>query len=150
MQGGYAKFPQRPSPNSQAVGAALLQQGQGGMAPTAGPTPAGPEPSYAPGQPPLYGGAGAQDTVDSSAAMRAQGARQMGGPGQIDDNATDDGDGHSANAISVAVGEALTRLGGGNNISPNPFKPRERSLQTLRQLGLSEVEARLLVETGGA
>jgi hypothetical protein len=73
----------------------------------------------------------------------------MTGAGQIDDNASEDDGVHSANAVNVAVGEALTRMGGGYATNPNRFKPRERALQNLQQLGLSETEAILLIRTGG-
>jgi hypothetical protein len=41
-------------------------------------------------------------------------------------------------------------MGGGYTTNPNRFKPRERALQNLQQLGLSETEAMLLIQTVGA
>lgn len=147
MTGGFG-FPnyatQRKTPSSQAVGAALLQQGQ--QAP-AGPT--------GPGLETGMGGGGFQSPDASPTAsmggdpQREEGARRMGAGGQLDDSA-DIGDGtHSANAVNIAIGEALTRMGGGYATNPNPFKPRDRNMQLVRQLGLSEVEAQLLAQTGG-
>lgn len=133
---GYVRMPQQPTPPAEAVGMALLQRGQQQQAaPTMG-RPDYPEPG---------------DTPDASpdAGLRAQGAHRMTGPGQMDDSLPLD-DGHSINALNVAVGEALTRLGGGyqTNIN-NPFKDRTNHVRQLRQLGLSEVEAQLLVRSGG-
>jgi len=83
------------------------------------------------------------------AMMRSQGAQKMGGPGQIDDaHQMDDGT-HSANAVNIAIGEALTRTGGGYSTSLNPYKDREKHIRQLQQLGLSAVEANLLAQTGG-
>lgn len=138
---GFMKYPQRKTPSSEEVGTALLQQGQGpgSMAPDPGA-------EFSPGRmaPPV-------DPSVADAAMRAQGATQMGAPGQIDDAAGAPDTGmHSANALNVAVGEALTRTGGGYTTSLNPFKPRDRTRLNLQQLGLSEAEADLLIRTGGA
>lgn len=55
--------------------------------------------------------------------------------------------GYGGDNLSQAVGEALTRAGGGHRGDPNPYKQRARHLQQLQQLGLSEVEAMLLGET---
>jgi len=133
---GFARYPQRPTPGSQEVGMALMQRGQGQeQAAPAQPAPMGP---------PADGGAAADQ------ALRLDGAHRMGGSGQIDDNASDDDGVHSANAVNVAIGEAMTRAGGGYTTSKNPFKPRDRTLVNLQQLGLSETEAMLLIQTGGA
>lgn len=132
---GFVRMPQQPTPPAEAVGMALLQRGQQQPAAPMMGRPDYPEPG---------------DTPDASpeAGLRAQGAHRMTGPGQMDDSLPLD-DGHSINALNVAVGEALTRLGGGYSTSPNPFKPRDRAIQNLQQLGLSAVEAHLLVRTGG-
>ena len=134
---GFPKFPQRPTPASQDVGMALLQRGQQQHAPAS--------------MPPMMAGpdAGAPAPSDPDAAVRAAGAQKMGGPGQIDDNAADHDGTHSANAVNVAVGEALTRLGSGYSTNSNPFKDRARHIQNLQQLGLSAIEAELLSRTGG-
>jgi len=131
---GFTRYPQQKTPPAEAVGMALLQRGQGQPASAAPPMMMGSAPEMGP--PP-------------DALLRAQGAERMTGSGQMDDGMPME-DGHSLNAISVAVGEALTRMGGGYATSPNPFKPRERALQNLQQLGLSSVEAQLLIRTGGA
>ena len=129
---GYPNYAaQRKTPSSEAVGAALMQQ-------QSAPAEQGPGLGAAPMAPP------------SDEALREDGARRMTGAGQIDDNASDDDGIHSANAVNVAIGEALTRMGGGTTASKNPFKPRDRALLNLQQLGLSETEARLLIQTGGA
>ena len=51
--------------------------------------------------------------------------------------------------LNSAIGEALTRVGGGLQNNPNPHKPKASNMAQLMQLGLSEVEAMLLSETGG-
>jgi hypothetical protein len=96
-----------------------------------------------------YGPGQMAPAAPSDLALREAGAGKMTGPGQIDDNATDDDGAHSANAVNVAIGEALTRMGGGYKTNPNPFKDRARHMQNLQQLGLSEIEAQLLARTGG-
>jgi hypothetical protein len=65
--------------------------------------------------------------------MRRDGAKLMGGGG--------------ADALSAAVGEALTRAGGGHRGNQNPHKQRAHHIAQLQHLGLSEVEAMLLGET---
>lgn len=140
---GFAKYPQKKSPAAQDVGAALMEQQQM-SAPAVMP--------YGPGQmapPPTAMGPGQMAPMDPDAMMRAEGALKMTGPGQSDDSAIGDGDGHSPNALSIAVGEAMTRAGGGFTSNPNPFKPKARSFQTLQQLGLSAQEATLLLQNGG-
>jgi hypothetical protein len=125
---------QRKTPSSEAVGQALMQRGQdpGLMAPAEQPF-----------------GMGQQAAPPSDQALREDGARRMGGAGQIDDNASEDDDVHSANAVNVAIGEALTRAGGGYATSPNRFRDEAGKLRQLQQLGLSQVEAQLLLRTGG-
>lgn len=125
---GFTRYPQQKTPPAQEVGLALMQQGQQ------------PAPAPAP-MAPVEGGS-------PDAMLRAQGAARMTSAEQIDDG-TPNADGHSINAINAAVGEALTRAGNGYATNPNPFKPRDRAIQTLQQLGLSAVEAQLLVRTGG-
>lgn len=58
--------------------------------------------------------------------------------------------GSENSAYHAAVGEALTRLGGGAANNPNPFKNRDSQYRQFRQLGLSDTEARLLNAGGGA
>lgn len=133
---GFPSYPQRGTPRAQDVGAALEARAQ---APTAGAPASGP---------PMAAPAMAQEG-DDMAPIRLQGAVKMGAPGQMNDD-LDRGDGeHSANALNVAVGEALTRMGGGYATNPNPHKDRARNVRLLQQLGLSETEATLLAQTGG-
>jgi len=126
---GMTRYPQKPSPAPQAVGAALAQQGQMGQQPMGTALPQPSTPGFYPG--------------DDIAPMRMEGARYMGGR-----EANDTGDENPA-AINAAIGEALTRMGGGYRTNANPFKNRAGHMERLQQLGLSETEARLLGETGG-
>jgi hypothetical protein len=126
MAFGFTTYPSQPSQAPEAVGQALLQRRM--------VTP--------------YGPADQPQQPMSPAAIRMAGAKRMGGPDQIDHGALPDGT--NPNAISIAVGEALTRIGGGNQPNPNPFKPQARNLQQLQALGLSPIEAELLTRTGGA
>ena len=130
MAFGFAAYPLKPSPATQAVGAALLQRRQQPYGPMDRPAP--------------------QPGVETAtpATIRMEGAKRMGGPMQLDHAELPDG--MNANAINVAIGEAMTRVGGGNQPNPNPFKPRQRSLQQLQALGLSPIEAQLMIQTGGA
>ena len=134
---GFSKYPQRPAPSAQDVGASLLQQGQ-----MATPT----DPGMAPAQPMMAESGG--DAIMADQRLRQEGAFRMGPSGQVPDSGTDDGM-HSANAVSMAVGEALTRQGGGYTTNLNPFKDTAGHVRQLMQLGLSEIEAQLLVRTGG-
>jgi hypothetical protein len=127
MAFGFTTYPNQPSQASQDVGAALLQRRMA--------TP------YGPGDQP-------QAPAVTPASLRLAGAKRMGGTDQIDHGALPDGT--NPNAISIAVGEAMTRMGGGNQPNPNPFKPRAANLQQLQALGLSPIEAQLLGQTGGA
>ena len=126
---GFERYPQQPSPNPQQVGAALASQGQ---QPEQQPM----RPVLEPGQGPLYPG-------DDMAAGRLAGARFMSGREQsltADDNPA---------AVNAAIGEALTRLGNGYKTNDNPFKDREKAARLMQQHGLSETEARLMIESGG-
>lgn len=142
---GYPNYSTaRKTPSSEAVGMALMQRGQmqGGGA---GMMPMDHEPmAMAPDQmaPALTGSVGGD-------SLREDGARRMTGAGQIDDAGHEDDGVHSANALNVAVGEALTRMGSGYTTNANPFKDRAEHIRQLQQLGLSEVEAQLLARTGG-
>ncbi len=69
------------------------------------------------------------------AGFRREGGKLMGSGG-------DDFDG----AMSAAVGEALTRAGGGHTPNPNPFKNRDRNVAELKRF-MSPFEAELLRET---
>lgn len=129
---GFQKMPQRPAPDGQAVGMALIQQGQQ-------PQQAPPQPMMAP-QEPAYGD-------EQEAALRRDGAQRMGAPGQMHDVPTEGA--HSANALNVAVGEALTRVGSGYETNADPYKPHAENARQLMHLGLSDVEAQLLIKTGG-
>lgn len=135
---GFSRYPQRPAPSAQEVGASLLQQGQ--MAPAG--------PAMAPASPMMAGPEAGGNPLAEAQRLRAEGAYRMGAPGQMPDSGEEEGM-HSANAVSVAVGEALTRQGGGYTTNPNPFKDTTGHVRQLMQLGLSEIEAQLLVRTGG-
>lgn len=141
---GFQKYPQQGTPNAEAVGMALMQQGQG---PPMGGAPA---PMSAAPMAPTGAGIGAGST-DADASLRGEGAVRMTGGGQIGAMQGGDPDehGHSTNALNVAVGEAMTRLGGGYSTNPNPYKDRAGHMRQLMQLGLSQTEAHLLAETGG-
>lgn len=123
MANGYGFRPPQAqgTPHPQQVGAMLMQQRQQPM----------------------------QQQAPDDAALRRQGATLMGGPGQTDIAGSALADGHSEGALRTAIGEALTRMGGGYQANPNPHKPRDRTMQTLQRLGLSSAEAELLMQTGG-
>jgi hypothetical protein len=134
---GFVRPGQRPTPDSAQVGAALMQRGmaQPQMAPgMAAPpqSPADPEPSFMEA---IERAPDHRPDLD----LRRHGAFLMGGGGQSGEW-----------SLPTAVGEALTRKGGGHTANPNVHKPRGRTLETLQQLGLSRIEAELLIETGGA
>ena len=69
------------------------------------------------------------------AALRREGGKLMGSGGS-DENS----------ALSAAVGEALTRAGGGHRGNPNPHKNRDAHVRQLQRLGISQLEAELLRE----
>ena len=142
---GFPRYPQPTTPDSRAVGAALMQQGMGPgqMAP---PTPATGPGQMAPAPP--SGMPTDMPPVDPYAQLRADGAQRMTAPGQLDHGEAEPG-AHSANALSIAVGEAMTRLGGGYKTDPNPYRDTAGHVRQLQQLGLSAVEAELLVQSGG-
>lgn len=68
--------------------------------------------------------------------LRREGGKLMGAGGDDRDS-----------ALSQAVGEALTRAGGGHVENPNPDKNRDAHVRQLQQLGISPLEAELLRET---
>lgn len=145
---GFSNYAtQRPTPNAQEVGHALVGQRMGGG--MQAPQPGGPMAMFGAAQP-MAPMASPSMGDPQDAALRLDGARRMAGGGQIDDTADREDPGvHSANAVNVAVGEALTRMGGGYTTNPDRFKPRENNVRQLQHLGLSEVEAQLLVRSGG-
>lgn len=121
MSNGFG-FQPPPQANPQQVGQAMMrpQQMQGMQAPMMqGMEPPNPD--------------------DADRAMRLEGAKLMTTAQSTDGDA----------AVSAAVGEALTRRGGGASQSLNPFKDRARAMNDLQRLGLSQVEAELLSMTGG-
>jgi hypothetical protein len=71
-----------------------------------------------------------------AAALRREGGKLMGGGGDDNDS-----------ALSAAVGEALTRAGGGHRGNLNPHKNRDAHVRQLQRLGISQLEAELLRET---
>ena len=116
---GFTRPGQQPTPDPRAVGQQLIQ-----------PQAAAPQQFDV-------------DPVDAEfpahsreAALRREGGKLMGSGGS-DDNG----------AISAAVGEALTRAGGGHTSNPNPHKNRDGHVQHLQRLGISQLEAELLRET---
>ena len=117
---GFTRPGQQPTPDPRQVGQQLMQQ---------------PRQQAQQGQLEV-------DPVDAEfpahsmgAALRREGGKLMGGGG-------DDNDG----ALSAAVGEALTRAGGGHRGNPNPHKNRDAHVRQLQRLGISQLEAELLRE----
>ncbi len=137
---GFTTPGTRPAPDPRAVGAMLMQGPQmGGMgmgqAPQ-GAAPMAPQQAQKP-RPPLDDHTHREFPARSQdEAMRREGGKLMGSGGPDEDG-----------ALAAAVGEALTRKGGGHKGNQNPYKNRERHIQQLQQLGISEVEAMLLGET---
>ena len=123
---GFNRPQLQPAPDPRAVGQQLMgQQQQQSQQP------------QQPQQPIVDDRQGIEvPLVTREANLRREGGKIMGGGG-------DDSDG----ALSAAVGEALTRAGGGHRGNPNPHKNREGHVRHLQRLGISEVEAQLLGET---
>ncbi len=119
----FATPGQEPAPDPRQVGQQLMQpreQQPQGQAP-----PLDVDPDEA-----------AQAATGARAmALRKEGGKLMGGGGSDIDP-----------AMSQAVGEALTRAGGGHKGNPNPHKRRDVHVLHLQQLGISELEANLLRE----
>lgn len=141
---GFMSYPQRPSPNPRQVGEALVMQRMGGGAQSGAPPPAG-----MPAAP--DGGGAVGDPQDRG--LREQGARYMGGAGQMGwgsgTPSPDQEQDPNPSAIAAAVGEALTRSGGGVMRDQNPFVDRERRKRDALRLGLSQFEVDLLSQSGG-
>ncbi len=123
---GFATPGQEPAPDPRMVGQQLMQPRQAlPQAQVAGVPPT----DVAPGE-------AAQAAVRArNMALRKEGGRLMGGGGSDIDP-----------VLSQAVGEALTRAGGGHKGNPNPNKRVDSHVLLLQQLGLSELEANLLRE----
>ncbi len=120
---GFTQPNQQPTPDPRAVGQQLMQPRQ--QQPQAPLAPIDVDPAEA-----------EQAAVSVRHKMlRREGGKLMGGGGSDVDP-----------ALSAAVGEALTRAGGGHRGNPNPFKQRARHNAQLQQLGISELEAELLGE----
>ena len=116
---GFTRPGQQPTPDPRQVGQQLMQ----------------PRPPQRP-QPFDVDPVDAEFPARSmGAALRREGGKLMGGGG-------DDNDG----ALSAAVGEALTRAGGGHRGNPNPHKNRDAHVRQLQRLGISQLEAELLRE----
>ena len=111
---GFPRPGQQPAPDPRAVGQQLMQ----------------PQQPQAPQQPQMGGDFFEAPARSMEEHLRREGGKLMGSGGPDDDG-----------ALAAAVGEALTRAGGGHRGNPNPHKNRERHLRQLQQLGLSEVEA---------
>lgn len=145
MAGGFGliKPGVRPTPDPRMVGAALMQGG--GMGQGMGGAPGMGQPGQMPTDPrqemqapmPMDDRMAHEVPAHSrDEALRREGGKLMGGGGSDEDG-----------AMSAAVGEALTRAGGGHRPNPNPHKDRARHVRQLQQLGISELEAALLGET---
>jgi len=145
---GFQNYPQRPSPNRRQVGEALLMQQMGGAQP-------GMQPGLETGAAPIGDPGTGEPSVGDPAehGLRMQGGHYMGGAGQ-----TGWGSGTPApgaeedpnpSAIAAAVGEALTRQGGGLARDANPYIDRERRKRDVLRLGLSQFEVELLGNSGG-
>lgn len=76
---------------------------------------------------------------DPDRQIREMGAQYNGAPGQHDQDG----------AMAAAIGDHLTRMGGGYKTNPNQFKDRQAHARQLMQLGLREEEVSLLMESGG-
>lgn len=142
---GFQSYPQRPSPNRRQVGEALvMQQQSGGAGLETAPGPMGFQSPTPSGDPGAFG-----DPAEHE--LRAQGGRSMGGAGQTGwgSGGGDSPDEPNPSAIAAAVGEALTRMGGGIMRDPNPHVDRERRKRDVMQLGVSPFEADLLTQSGG-
>ncbi len=115
---GFTRPGQQPTPDPRAVGQQLMQPRQQQRQPFDVDPVDAEFPAHSMG-----------------AALRREGGKLMGGGG-------DDNDG----ALSAAVGEALTRAGGGHKSNPNPHKNRDAHVRQLQRLGISQLEAELLRE----
>ncbi len=123
---GFAQPGQQATPDPRQVGAQLMQPQQ--QAPQQPASPLGPD------MDPLEAKQAAVSARDRR--LRIEGGKLMGSGGDDRDS-----------ALSLAVGEALTRAGGGHVANPNPDKNRDAHVRQLQQLGLSQLEAELLRET---
>jgi hypothetical protein len=118
---GYTVPSAAPAPDSRKVGAMLMQQRMAQPHQMQSTQPMA-QPMMSP--------------MARDAMLRSEGGKLMGSGGP--DN---------AGWLGAAVGEALTREGGGHRGNPNPFKNRDAHIRQLQQLGVSPLEAALLGET---
>ncbi len=120
---GFTQPNQQPTPDPRAVGQQLMQpRQQQSQAPVA---PVDVDPDEA-----------EQAAISARHRMlRREGGKLLGGGGD-DSNAE----------FNQAVGDALTRAGGGHRGNPNPHKQRDRHSAQLMQLGISPLETQLLGE----
>lgn len=123
---GFSQPGQQATPDPRQVGAQLMQPRQQQAQPQVPSTPVDMDPLEA-----AQAVTGVRDNK-----LRREGGKLMGSGG-------DDRDA----ALSMAVGEALTRAGGGHIANPNPDKNRDAHVRQLQQLGISQLEAELLRET---
>jgi hypothetical protein len=146
---GFAAYPQQPAPDPRAVGQQLrmsaLPAGATGPMTRAPAADAGGVSGVRPGE------------TDATMALRLRllGGIRMGGPGQSGTGSAPpgqpdyptDGD-HST--VNAAVGEALTRIGGGlmRNADISPVRAARRQ-EDLVRLGVTPFEAELLARSGG-
>ncbi len=116
---GFSRPGQQPTPDPRQVGQQLMQPQQ--QAPQ-GPLEVDPVDAEFPAH-------------SMGAALRREGGKLMGAGGDSNDP-----------VLSAAVGEALTRAGGGHRPNPNPHKDRDAHVRQLQRLGISQLEAELLRE----
>ena len=118
---GFTRPNQQPTPDPRQVGQQLMQPRQSQQA----------------------RGLDVADPVEAEfpAHSRAEAFRRAGG--KLMGSGGPDSDG----ALAAAVGEALTRAGGGHRANPNPHKDRDKNVRQLMRLGISPLEAELLRET---
>ena len=116
---GFTRPNQQPTPDPRQVGQQLMQP-----------------------RPPRQTQQFDVDPVDAEFPARSMGAALRREGGKLMGSGGDDNDG----ALSAAVGEALTRAGGGHRGNPNPHKDRDAHVRQLQRLGISQLEAELLRE----
>lgn len=162
-QGGYQVYPGRPSPDPKAVGTALVKKMAMKMERPTDPTDSGVAAAY-----PDMVNAGYDPATEYEAGKRAMvGDMEMSGPEDEqlapasmapEPTATNAlnagyyGDTGIPSATLAALGGALQRVENGVEPDPDPthqLNQPNRFAQMLR-LGLSDEEARLLTQTGGA
>lgn len=126
---GFANYTVSPSPDPRMVGQAITQ------------APQQPGPVAPPMARPALPDFGAEQMAIAVEAEQARLHGALLSSGRA-------GGGEDSAKLS-AVGDALTRMGGGHTASQNASKPRANNKRQLMQLGLDEDEADLLLASGG-